>query len=207
MRQEVASERQVTRDAQESTEEAGSFAFAHRVLIATCVVAGVALVLVCVWYAADVLLLVFAGILASILLRGFSQFLTRKTGVGHGLSLALISLTLLTLIVAGVWLIGGQRRRADQRAPTAIATSRREPAPAYRAIRLEAQCDCEPAEHARMVHESQRHHMRAVHRSCHSEPFAGLRIPSMKGPRILMLRSARLVSTPPASPALDTRRS
>jgi hypothetical protein len=45
MRQEVASERQVTRDAQESTEATRSFAFAHRVLIATCIVAGVALVL------------------------------------------------------------------------------------------------------------------------------------------------------------------
>jgi predicted PurR-regulated permease PerM len=55
-------------------------------------VAGMALVLVFVWYAADLLLLVFAGILVSILLRGLSRFVTQKTGLGRGLLLALISL-------------------------------------------------------------------------------------------------------------------
>jgi hypothetical protein len=35
----------MTRDAQETTEETRPFAFAHRVLIATCIAAGVALVL------------------------------------------------------------------------------------------------------------------------------------------------------------------
>src|SRR2546422_299844 len=112
----------------EATEEIRSFAFAHRVLIATCIVACVALVLVCVWYAADVLLLVFAGILVSILLRGFSQFVARKTGVGHGLSLALVSLTLLALIAAGVWLIGGsvgaQISELQQQLPRAVESLR-----------------------------------------------------------------------------------
>jgi predicted PurR-regulated permease PerM len=129
MRNEVTSKRQVTRDAQETTEETRSFAFAHRVLIATCIVAGVVLVLVFVWYAADMLLLVFAGILVSILLRGFSQFVTQKMGLGHGLSLALVSLTLLALIVAGVWLIGGsvgsQISELQQQLPQAIESLRR----------------------------------------------------------------------------------
>jgi hypothetical protein len=44
----------MTRDAKEDREESKSFAFAHRVLIATCIVAGVALVLVCVWYASAI---------------------------------------------------------------------------------------------------------------------------------------------------------
>ena len=129
MHQEVTSDRQMTRDAQETIEETRPFAFAHRVLVATCIVAGVALVLVGVWYAADLLLLVFAGILVSILLRGFSQLLTRKTGLGHGLSLALVSLTLLALIAAGVWLIGGsvgaQISELQQQLPRAVESLRR----------------------------------------------------------------------------------
>ena len=103
----MASERQVTRDAKESAADGKSFAFAHRVLIATCIVAAVALVLLFVWYTADLLILIFAGLLVSILLRGFSRFLARKTGVGHGLSLALVSLTLLALIAGSVLLVGG----------------------------------------------------------------------------------------------------
>jgi predicted PurR-regulated permease PerM len=129
MRQKVTSERQGTRDAQERTEETRAFAFAHRVLIATCIVAGVALVLGGVWYAAEVLLLVCAGIVVSILLRGFSQFVTRKTGVGYGLSLSLVSLTLLALIAAGVWLIGGsvgaQLSEPQQQLPRAVESLRR----------------------------------------------------------------------------------
>jgi predicted PurR-regulated permease PerM len=129
MRQEVTSERQMTRDAQGTTEETRSFAFAHRVLVATCIVAGVALVLVLVWYVADVLLCVFAGILVSILLRGFNQSVTRNTGLGRGLSLALVSLTLLALLAAGVRLIGGSVgahiSELQQQLPRAVESMRR----------------------------------------------------------------------------------
>jgi hypothetical protein len=128
MRKDITLGRQVTRDAQETTEETRSLAFAHRVLIATCIVAGVVLGLVFVWYAADLLMLVFAGILVSILLRGFSQFLTRNTGLGYGLSLALISLMLLALIAAGVWLIGdsvgSQISEIQQQLPRAVENLR-----------------------------------------------------------------------------------
>jgi predicted PurR-regulated permease PerM len=117
---EDPSRQHTARDAKERE----SFAFAHRVLIATGLVTGVALVLLCVWYAADLLMLVFAGVLVSILLRGFSRLLTRTTGVGHGLSLALVSLTLLALIAAGVRLIGGsvgsQLSELQQQLPRAI---------------------------------------------------------------------------------------
>jgi predicted PurR-regulated permease PerM len=96
-----------TRDAEVSGESV-SLAFARRVFVATCIVASVALVLYFVWYASDLLMLVFAGILVSILLRGFSRFLTQKTGLGHGISLALISLALVALIAAGAWSIPGR---------------------------------------------------------------------------------------------------
>jgi predicted PurR-regulated permease PerM len=96
-----------TRDAEVKGESA-SLAFARRVFVATCVVASVAFLLYFVWYASDLLMLVFAGVLVSILLRGFSRILAQKTGLGPGLSLALISLALVALIAAGVWLIPGR---------------------------------------------------------------------------------------------------
>jgi hypothetical protein len=40
-------------------------------------------VLFFVWYAADLLLLVFASVLVSILLRGLSGFMMRLTGAGR----------------------------------------------------------------------------------------------------------------------------
>ena len=45
-------ERKVTRDGRKQ-EEQKSFAFAHRVLVATCIVSAVALVRFFVWYTAD----------------------------------------------------------------------------------------------------------------------------------------------------------
>src|SRR5262245_9811720 len=96
----------------------------RRVFVATCVVASVALVLYFVWYAADLLMLVFAGVLVSILLRGFSRILMQKTGMGRGLSLALISLAFIALIIAGVWSIPGsigrQMSQLWQQLPLAI---------------------------------------------------------------------------------------
>jgi hypothetical protein len=124
MRKDITAERQTTRDAPETTEETRSLAFAHRVLIATCIVAGMALVLVFVWYAADLLLLVFAGILVSILLRGFSRFVTQKNGPGAwavaGPHLARPARPHRRQRVVD-W---GQCRRADKRTPTATTASR-----------------------------------------------------------------------------------
>lgn len=93
---------------EEVKRESASLAFARQVFIATLVVTGVVLVLLFIWYAADLLMLVFAGVLISILLRGFTRLLGQKTGMGHGLSLAIVSLALVVFIVVGVWLITGR---------------------------------------------------------------------------------------------------
>ena len=82
--------------------------FARRALIAALISAGVLLGLLFVWYAADLLMLVFAGVLVSILLRGFSRFLRRKTGIGRGASLAIVILVIVAFIAAGAWLITGR---------------------------------------------------------------------------------------------------
>lgn len=76
--------------------------FARYAFVATLVVACVVLLLYLVWYAADLLLLVFAGVLVSILLRGLGGFVQEKTGLGYGASLALTALVLLSLIGAAI---------------------------------------------------------------------------------------------------------
>lgn len=112
-----------TRGETEAGRESESFEFARRVLIATLVVASVVLVLLFVWYAADLLMLVFAGVLVSILLRGFTRFLSRKTGMGRGLSLATVAIALVILVVAAAWLvtwrIGAQMSELRQQLPVA----------------------------------------------------------------------------------------
>ena len=85
-----------------------SLAFARRVLIAALVVVSVLLVLLLVWYAADLLMLVFAGVLISILLRSFSEFLTTRTRLSHGLALAIVALALVVFIAATAWLVTGR---------------------------------------------------------------------------------------------------
>lgn len=79
--------------------------FAQRVLVATSVVVSVLLLLLLIWYAADLLMLVFAGVLISILLRTFTEFLVKNTRLGYGLSLALVALGLVVLLVAISWLV------------------------------------------------------------------------------------------------------
>ncbi|MDQ3802695.1 MAG: AI-2E family transporter [Acidobacteriota bacterium] len=109
---------------EEVKRESVSLAFARRVLIATLVVASVVLVLYFVWYAADLLMLVFAGVLVSILLRGFTRFLAQKTGMGRGISLGIVSLALVALIVVVVWLvtgrIGAQMSELRRQLPVAV---------------------------------------------------------------------------------------
>jgi len=85
-----------------------SLAFARRVLIATLVVVSVLLVLLLIWYAADLLMLVFAAVLISILLRSFSEFLTTRTRLGHGPALALVALALVLFIAVTAWLVTGR---------------------------------------------------------------------------------------------------
>ena len=80
-------------------------AFAQRVLVATCVVVTVLVVVTFIWYAADLLMLVFAAVLVSILLRTFTDFLVQKTGMAHGLALVVVSLGLVVLIGITAWLV------------------------------------------------------------------------------------------------------
>jgi len=84
------------------------FEFALRIFVATLVVVSVVLLLLLIWYAADLLMLVFAAVLISILLRTFSEFLVQKTRMGHGLALAVVSIALVLAIVGTAWLVTGR---------------------------------------------------------------------------------------------------
>ena len=64
-----------------------------------------ALVLVILWQGAEVLLLVFAGLLLAVFLRGLSDFLSRHTPLSDGWALSLILLAIAGLIWLGVWLL------------------------------------------------------------------------------------------------------
>jgi predicted PurR-regulated permease PerM len=68
----------------------------------------VALFLGLIWYAADVLLLIFGGILLAVFLCGLSGLVSKYTGLANGWSLALVVVTLGALLGLGGWLVAGQ---------------------------------------------------------------------------------------------------
>lgn len=80
----------------------------HWILVTVAVVAAVVLGVLFLGYAADVLLLVFAGILLAVFLRGLSGWVSRHTPLSGGLALALVVLVLAGLLAGGLWL-GGSR--------------------------------------------------------------------------------------------------
>ncbi|HEY8535821.1 MAG TPA: AI-2E family transporter [Vicinamibacterales bacterium] len=73
--------------------------FAQRAFVVSCVVAAVALGLLFIWYAAPLLLLVFAGILVSIPLRLAKHAIEERTPLGSGASLTVVLLALTALLV------------------------------------------------------------------------------------------------------------
>ncbi len=85
---------------------------ARRALVAASVTACVALFLILLWYAADVLLLVFAAVLLAVALRSLSDPVGRVTGLSESWSLALVS-TVLVSTIAGAALLLAPRVSAQ----------------------------------------------------------------------------------------------
>ncbi len=72
-----------------------------------------------VWAVADVLLLVFAGILVGVFLRGLSDGVSALTGLSGGVSLGLVLATLAALLVVGGALLGNEMAsQLDQLGPS-----------------------------------------------------------------------------------------
>lgn len=98
--------------------------FIQRTLIVTAIVLGLGLV----WFAADVLLLVFAGILLAVLLRSLSGWLAERSPLSPGWALGVVVLAILALSTwAGALLAPDIASQADQLAaqlPQAAAEAR-----------------------------------------------------------------------------------
>ena len=88
------------------------------------IVGSVGLVLLFVWYTADLLTLVFAGVLVSILLHGFSGALRRVIRVGPAAALTFVSVALIAIITSVVWFptahIASQLSECEQVPPLAL---------------------------------------------------------------------------------------
>jgi predicted PurR-regulated permease PerM len=77
--------------------------FAVRALIAVAVVLLGLLVLGVLWYAAQVFLVVFAGLLLAVGLAGLADWVSARTRVRRGVALGLVVLAIVGLIALGVW--------------------------------------------------------------------------------------------------------
>jgi predicted PurR-regulated permease PerM len=79
--------------------------------------AGVAVVtlLLLLWHTVEILMLIFAGILLAVLLRGFSDWVSRRTPLSEGWALAMVMIAILAVLTAGVWrLAPGVADQVDQ---------------------------------------------------------------------------------------------
>lgn len=102
-----------------------TLSFTRRALLAAGVVALVTLLLLLLWYAVDVLLLAFAGVLLAVFLRSLSGWLAGKTKLPAGASLALVVLALAAAIGGSAWLlaprVGAQADQLAVQLPEALA--------------------------------------------------------------------------------------
>lgn len=82
--------------------------FATRALIATGVVALVAVVLFLLWWARYVFFILFAGIVFQVFLQGTSDWINRMIKVPYKWSLGTVVVLLLIILGLAGWLIGDQ---------------------------------------------------------------------------------------------------
>ncbi|HCF58132.1 MAG TPA: AI-2E family transporter [Myxococcales bacterium] len=80
-------------------------AFVRRVVTAVGIATLVAALVLVLWFAVDLLLLVFTGILGAVLLRALSDPLARHTGLKPRWSLTLVVALLLAIAAIGAWLL------------------------------------------------------------------------------------------------------
>ena len=79
---------------------------AQHALVYVGIAVTVVIVLVLLWYAIDVVLLAFVGVLLAILLRAPADWLTARCGVSERWSLALVGVLILAVLGAGAVLFG-----------------------------------------------------------------------------------------------------
>ena len=101
---------------------------AQHALVYVGIAVTVVIVLVLLWYAIDVVLLAFVGILLAILLRAPADWLTERFGLREGWSLAIVGIVTLALLVAAAVLFGqgivAQALQLVDRIPEILETTR-----------------------------------------------------------------------------------
>jgi predicted PurR-regulated permease PerM len=80
--------------------------FPKRVIAALALTALFALLLLILIQAINVLLIIFAGIILALLLRGFAEFISRKSGINVKYSLITVIISVIIFLTAAVVLIG-----------------------------------------------------------------------------------------------------
>jgi predicted PurR-regulated permease PerM len=94
--------------------------FVQRVMVAVLIVFGVALLLYVASQLAQVLLLLFAGILLAVFLRTLTNFLRDKTGMKDGLALTLVIFTLALVTFGAAWFMAPSVYEQGERLVEAI---------------------------------------------------------------------------------------
>ncbi len=79
---------------------------AQQALVYVGIAVAVAVILVLLWYAIDVVLLAFVGVLVAILLRAPADWLSRRSGLPEGWALAVVGVIVLAVLVGGGALFG-----------------------------------------------------------------------------------------------------
>jgi predicted PurR-regulated permease PerM len=97
---------------------------ARQTLVVVSVVAGMVILLRAIWTAADVLLIIFAGLLFAILLGAMTEQMMRRLHLRHGVSLAITIVGLAAIVTLAAALVApavaDQLSQLQQRLPQAI---------------------------------------------------------------------------------------
>lgn len=103
---------------------------AQQALVYVGIAVAVVVILVLLWYAIDVVLLAFIGVLVAILLRAPADWLSRRLEISEGWALAAVGVIVLAVLVAGGTLFGRgvavQALALVDRIPEIIETFKRE---------------------------------------------------------------------------------
>jgi predicted PurR-regulated permease PerM len=101
---------------------------AQRALVYVAIAVAVVVLLVLIWYAVDVVLLAFIGILLAILLRAPADWLAERTGMREGWALALVGVVAIALLAAAAVFFGrgvaGQALQLVDRIPEIVQNLR-----------------------------------------------------------------------------------
>src|SRR5688572_7199471 len=101
---------------------------AQHALVYVGIAVTVVIVLVLLWYAIDVVLLAFVGVLLAILLRAPADWLSERFGIREGWALAIVGIVLLALVVTAAALFGrgivAQSVQLIDRIPEIVETAR-----------------------------------------------------------------------------------